>query len=257
MNGGVEVGGVAEEEYPPGLEARCQPGPEGVGGGTGDLQAVQVPAPGPGFQEPAQGVGGGHASFVLAVVQLELPPVAVAGDLHEGGRLRGVADLLHAVPGVQGRIGADVDDEPALGEPEVVHGDSGQLADRAVGAVAAQHVAAGECLLGRLTVEARAHLDRGAGDRAGRIVQPADFGPAAEVDQGVLFHPGQQELFQVWLVEHVRLREAVHADLVFAAELGHHPVAGVEQPQPAARPGLGQEIVADAESVKGPRHLVV
>ena len=69
--------------------------------------------------------------------------------------------------------------------------------------------------------------------------------------------PGEHQLFQVGLVEHVRLREAVLADLVVAAELGHHAVAGVEQAQPAAGPGPGQESLAHADPVQGPGDLVV
>ena len=69
--------------------------------------------------------------------------------------------------------------------------------------------------------------------------------------------PGEHQLFQVGLVEHVRLRKAVLAGLVAAAELGHHAVAGVEQAQPAAGPGPGQESFADADPVQGPGDLVV
>ena len=69
--------------------------------------------------------------------------------------------------------------------------------------------------------------------------------------------PGEQQLFQVGLVEHVGLREAMLAGLVVAAELGHHAVAGVEQAQPAAGPGPGQESLADADPVQDPGDLVV
>ena len=141
-----EVGGVAEQEDAPGLEAGRQPGAEGVAGAADDLQAGQVAASGPGPQQRAEGLRGDQVGFVLAVAQLELPAVPVAGDLHEGGGPGGVADLLHAVPGVQAALGPDVDDEPALGEAQVLHGDPGQLPDRAVGAVAAQHDRAGERL---------------------------------------------------------------------------------------------------------------
>ena len=101
-----EVGGVAEQEDPPGAEAVGQPGPEGVAGAADDLQAGQVTAPGPGPQQGAEGGRGDQVGFVLAVAQLELPAVPVAGDVHEGGGPGRVADLLHAVPGVQaGRPG--------------------------------------------------------------------------------------------------------------------------------------------------------
>ncbi len=73
------------------------------------------------------------------------------------------------------------------------------------------------------------------------IVQPAHLGAAAEVDQRVPLDPGEHQLFQVGLVEHVGLREPVLAGLVAAAELGHDAVPGVEQAQSAAGPGPGQE----------------
>ncbi len=65
------------------------------------------------------------SGFVLAIEQPELPAVPVAGDVHEGGGPGGVADLLHAVPGVEVVPGADVDHEPPFAEAEVVHGDPG------------------------------------------------------------------------------------------------------------------------------------
>ena len=256
MNGGVRWAASPSRKTRPAAEAGCQLGAEGVGRAADDLQAVQVAAPGPGRSSGAEGGRGDQVGFVLAVAQPELPAVPVAGDLHEGGGAGGVADLLHAVPGVQAGLGLDVDHEPALGEAEVLHGDPGQLADRAVGAVAAQHDPAGERL--RLPGDAGVHPDRGRG-RAGPwvAVQPGHLGAAAEVDQRVPLDPGEQQLFQVGLVEHVRLREAVLAGLVVAAELGHHAVPGVEQAQPAAGPGPGQEALADADPVQGPGDLVV
>ena len=103
------------------------------------------------------------------------------------------------------------------------------------------------------------HPDRGRGERAGGIVivQPGHLGAAAQVDQRVRLGPGEQQLFQVGLVEHVRLRETVLAGLVLPVELGHHAVPGVQQPQPAAGPGPGQESLADADPVQGPGNLVV
>jgi hypothetical protein len=98
----------------------------------------------------------------------------------------------------------------------------------------------------------------GAGARgAVRAVQRGHLGAAAERDQRMPLDPAGYQLFQVGLVEHVRLREAVLAGLVVAAELGHHAVAGVEQPQPAAGPGPGQEALGHADPVQGPGDLVV
>jgi hypothetical protein len=124
-----------------------------------------------------------------------------------------------------------------------------------VGAVAAEHQAPGERL--HVTGHAGVHPDGAFGGRPDRAVYRVDLGLTVEADQRVLPDPAQQELFQAGLVEHVRLREAVHADLVLAAEFGHHPVPGVEQPQPAAGPGPGQERVADPDPAERPGHLVV
>ncbi len=103
------------------------------------------------------------------------------------------------------------------------------------------------------------HPDRGRGERAGGIViiQPDHLGAAAEVDQRMRLDPGEQHLFQVGLVEHVRLRETVLADLVLPVELGHHAMLGIQQAQAAAGPGPGQESLADADPVQGPGDLVV
>ena len=51
--------------------------------------------------------------------------------------------------------------------------------------------------------------------------------------------------------------EAVVAGLELAAELGHHPVPGIEQAQSAAGPGAGQEGLADADAVQDAGDLVV
>ena len=47
------------------------------------------------------------------------------------------------------------------------------------------------------------------------------------------------------------------AGLVLPVELGHHAVLGVQQAQPAAGPGPGQEALAHADPVQGPGDLVV
>jgi hypothetical protein len=122
-----EVGGIAEQEDAPGLEAGRHPGTEGVGRAADDLHAAQVAAPGPGSEQFAERLRGDQAGFVLAVPQLKLPAVPVAGDLHEGGGPGGVADLLHAIPRVKAGIGPYVDDQPSFGKPQVFHGDPGQL----------------------------------------------------------------------------------------------------------------------------------
>jgi hypothetical protein len=56
----------------------------------------------------------------------------------------GVAHLFLAVPAVEAARGPDIDDQPALGEPRVLHGDLGQVPDRAVRSVAAKDQASGE-----------------------------------------------------------------------------------------------------------------
>ena len=88
-------------------------------------------------------------------------------------------------------------------------------------------------------------------------VQPDNLGPAAKVDQRVPGDPVKQERFQVGLVEHVRLREAVHPWVLVAAELGHDAVPGVEQAQAAGGPRPGQERLADTDPMQDPGDLVI
>ena len=102
-------------------------------------------------------------------------------------------------------------------------------------------------------------LPPGPGRRSSGPVGPSSpetSAPRWKLISGCCADPGEQQLFQVGLVEHVGLGEAVHACLL-PAEFGHHLVPGVEQAQPAARPGPGQEAVADAETVQDPGDLVV
>ena len=144
MNGGVRCAASPRRKTRPDRKAGGQPGAEGVGGAAGDLHPGQVIAVRPWPQQGAERVLGDQVVLVLAFAQLELPPVPVPGDLHERGRPGGVADLLDAVPGLQPAGDPDVDDEPALGEAEVLHRQARQVPDRAPGAVAAQDQAAGE-----------------------------------------------------------------------------------------------------------------
>src|SRR5439155_1978399 len=116
--------------HPADLEVGGQPGPEGVHRAADDLQPGEVGPPGPGLQQPAE--HGDEIGLVLAVAQLELPPVPVAGDVHEGGGPGGVAHLLDTVPGGERGAGADVDDQPAFGEPQVLHAHAEQAANGAV-----------------------------------------------------------------------------------------------------------------------------
>ena len=79
----------------------------------------------------------------------------------------------------------------------------------------------------RVAGDAGVHPHGISGERTQRAVHPGYLGSAVEADQRVLLDPCEHELFQVGLVEHVRLREAVRAGLLVAAELGHHAVPGV------------------------------
>src|SRR6266545_247742 len=89
-----QVGRVAEQEGSPDLEAGSESGPEGVDRAAGDLQPGEVGPAGPGLEQPAE--GGDEVRLVLTVAQLELPPVPVGGDVHEGGGAGRIADLLDA-----------------------------------------------------------------------------------------------------------------------------------------------------------------
>ena len=123
---------------------------------------------------------------------------------------RAGSQICSPVPDLQAVLDADVDHEPAFGEAQVLHGDAGQLADGAVGAVAAQHGRPGERL--QVLADASMHPDRVRSARAdgarahgaGGALHPADLGAAAEVDQRVLLDPGEHQRFQVGLVEQDR-----------------------------------------------------
>ena len=71
--------------------------------------------------------------------ELPAPPAGPAG--HRGGRPGRVADLEVDRIEHARLVEDDVDDEPVVEEPEVVHGDAEQVAHGAVGAVAADGVA--------------------------------------------------------------------------------------------------------------------
>jgi hypothetical protein len=251
------VGGVAEQERPSDPEPRRQPRAERVGGAADEFEPVEVAAPGPWSEQPPERPGVGQVGLVLAVAQLELPPVPVPGDVHEGGGAVRVADLLDPVPGVQGAGDAGVDNQPAFGEPQVPHGHAEQAPDGAVGAVAAEHQTTGEGLAGAVPNEAGTYPHRSPTERVFDAVDPVDLHTAPEVDQRVPVDLVEQQRLQVGLVEHVGRGEAVVTGPDVAAELGHHPVPGVEQAQPAAGPGAGQEGVADADAVQGTGNLVV
>jgi hypothetical protein len=154
--------------------------------------------------------------------------------VHEGGGPGRVADLFDTVPGVQGAGCAGVDDQPVLGEPQVLHGHAEQVPDGAVGAVAAEQQATGEGLGGAVRDEAGVYPDRPLRERVVDAVDRADLAAAALVDQRVPVDPVAQQRLQIGLVEHVGCGEAVVAGVELAAELGHDPVPRVEQAQSAA-----------------------
>ena len=89
------------------------------------------------------------------------------------------------------------------------------------------------------------------------------LGDAGDLDiapkQGVrvCLEVGAQHRFQLGLVEHVHLREAVGAGLGAALDLGQHPHVGVEQPKTQRRPGVGGELVAHAQAGQDAVDLVV
>ena len=180
-----QVGGVTEQEDPPGPEAGGQSRPEDIGGAAGNLQAVQVRLPGPWLQKAAERGRGEQGGLVLAVMQLELPAVPVAGDLHEGRRPGRVAHLLYAVPGLQAAGHPDVDYQPALGEAEVLHSEADQVPDRAPGTVAAEHEAAREHAFLSAGPGARRHGDGPGARRAHLVGEPYDIGRPVQGDKRV------------------------------------------------------------------------
>ena len=115
---GGQVRGVAEQEHPAGAPPVGELGAEGVLGDPHEAQLRRVEVVRPGPQQRQQRVQVRVVAHGLAVAQAELPAVAGRPDPHVGGGPGRVADLVDAVPGVEVRRGVDVDDEPALLEPQ-------------------------------------------------------------------------------------------------------------------------------------------
>ena len=166
-----------------------------------------------------------------------------------------VADLLDAVVDLE-RFGAvHVDDQPLLAEAEVLHRGADGRAGEAVGAVAAQH-------------GVRPHLGLGAGGEV-PVADPRPSRPVVDLLDRDHLHvtaeghlreftqPLAQQALQLRLVEHVRLRMAVHLSGRIAGELGEHPPPGVDQLHAGVRPGDGLDAVGDAEVGEDAEHLVV
>ena len=276
-----EVRGISQQEDVVAVaEAAGQGSPVGVCRDAHDLQPLEVVPAGPGTQQPTQ-----LRRVTRAHPQLELPAVAVADHPHEGRCPRGVADLLDTAPGVERQVAAHVDDQPALGEAEVLHRDADQVPDRRAGPVAPEHRRGRE--RPRRAVQDRVHDRRACGP-----LQPYDVGAPVHHDQRVVQDPGEQKRLEIGLVEHVGEREAVVAApgiaqtqidrtgvsrtgiaptgvartgvaqtgvarTGVAGELREHPALSVEQPQAGGGTGAGQKRGADADPVQHPQHLVI
>jgi hypothetical protein len=247
-----EVGGVAAQQHP----ARAPP--------VGDLRGVAVLGGadhlGTGHTEGDQQRREVDVGRALAVGQPELDPVPVTGDRHGGGRAAGVADLLDAGPAPQRPVGHQVDDQPALGRPEVAHLGADQPAHGAVRPVAAQH-RVGRQLLdvpGRPVPDGQPDrsvpLSLGA-LRSAAVLDVHHLHPAAQRGAGLGGQRPAEQPLQVGLGEHRALRPAVLPRA--AAELDQHPAVAVHQPQTRHRAADRGEVVGDAGGLQHPQALVV
>ena len=151
-------------------------------------------------------------------------------------------------------VGVDVDDEPVLGERQAVHVRPDGRAGKAVGTVAAQHIAGLHALLTAAHPVQEAHPHPTLlvlGDRG-------DLHVAVDGDLRVALDVGAEHGFQLRLVEHVHLRESVGgADLCTARDLAEHPHLRVDQPKTVPWPAMGGELLADTQPGQDAKHLVV
>ena len=99
-------------------------------------------------------VGGG-----FPVEQPEFPTVAGLADPHVGAGALGTAQLVAALPLVEFGVGVHVDHQPGLLERQPVHVGADPGAYRAVGAVAAQHVAGLHAVFAAAHTVKEAHPD--------------------------------------------------------------------------------------------------
>ncbi|GAA3439036.1 hypothetical protein GCM10018954_086560 [Kutzneria kofuensis] len=112
-------------------------GAEGVFRDPAQLQVLDPRPRRDQWPQPAQilVVSGG-----FTVTEPELPAVAGLSDPHVRRRAPGVADLVHAFPLPQVRIGVDVHHQPPLREAEIPHPRADRVTHEAVRPVAAEHV---------------------------------------------------------------------------------------------------------------------
>jgi hypothetical protein len=87
--------------------------------------------------------------------------------------------------------------------------------------------------------------------------QAHDVAAGVQLHQRLPADGGQQQLLEIGLGEHRRLRPAVRSGRRRAGELGEHPVAPVEQPQPPHRAADREEALGDAGVGERAQGLVV
>ena len=206
------VGGVAGEEHATSAPLVHPPGLEPVHGVTFEPRVVRCGAPG--FEEPPRGGLVVQGVDPLARQRHELPAPPSRSTRHARGRARRVADLH--VQGVEGArlVEDDVDDEPVVEERAVGHRHADEVPNGAVGAVAADDVAG----VHRGRVARPADPDpAGAvwldvdpfavcGDGGAVVVEADDLDTPAHLHAGQLGDPGEQQVFELGLGEHRRLR---------------------------------------------------
>ena len=248
---GRQVCGVAEEQHPAHPPPVREPGTEGVLGGPQHLQLRRRHPPRRdelGHPRRARQLLGG-----LVRAHAELPPVTVTRQWQEGRRPPGTADLLDPAPGRDRPRGADVHDEPPVGEPQVVQPAPDGGPHCTARAVAADHGLRAHRF--RATRTGQLHADRGGCVRG--LVEPGHLGADPEVHQRVADELGAQHPIQVRLVEQVGLRVPMAPGGAVAAELGEGAQPRVHQPQPGGGTADPREGIGQADALEHAHRLVV
>ena len=225
-----EVGGVAEQEDAAGLEPGRQPGPEGVAGGADDLQAGQVARPVQGRSRAPRASGvirpaSSSPSNSRNSQRYRSPVTCMKVAARAGSQTcstpsqvsrpsstwmsttsqRSVKPRSSMVIPVSSRIVLLAPSQPSTTRPVNVCSSPAMRAWTRTGAAVS-------------------------GPGASSSSSPVTSAPRRNSISGCCLGPGEQQLFQVGLVEHVRLREAVLAGLVLPVELGQHAMPGIQQP---------------------------
>ena len=248
-----EMGGVAEQKDVAPAPPLGDLGAKGVFGDADQRQIRGWNIANPRSDERAQCVEIGEIVCGFDGQHLEFPAVTGVADAHVRRGASRIADLMHALPLTEIGCSCDVDHQPALVELQVAHADADARPRNTVRAVAPEDIGRLDNMLCPIGA-----IDEGHQDPSLSIVgDVGDLDVAPQFCARVALEVCAQQRFEVRLVEHVRLREAMHAACRVAVKLGQDPRGVVEQSQPERGPGDGRELLGDAETRDDTVDLVV